>query len=194
MPLDADDKIGRSYIEDAVIQLESNEKTGIVYCKSEFFGEKEGEWKLPKYSFEQMLTQNLIFNCALFRRKDYDKTSGYNPNMKEGWEDWDFWLTLIELGLEVERIEQIGFYYRIQTNSRERSLDNEKASRLRKQIYINHLDLYFKHFNNPINQYFEIQNLKEFEKSFNHLLNSKDYKIGRFVLSPIRFIKKIIQK
>ena len=194
LPLDADDKIGRSYIADAVIQLESNEKTGIVYCKSEFFGEKDGEWKLPNYSIEQMLTQNLIFNCALFRRKDYDKTSGYNPNMKEGWEDWDFWLTLIELGIEVERIDEIGFYYRIRNNSRERSLDKEKVSRLRKQVYINHLDLYFKHFNNPINQYFEIQNLKEFEKSFNHLLNSKEYKIGRFVLSPIRFIKKIIQK
>ena len=194
LPLDADDKIGRTYIQNALIQLESNEKTGIVYCKSEFFGEKQGEWKLPNYSFEQMLTQNLIFNCALFRRQDFDKTLGYNPNMKEGWEDWDFWLTLIEIGLEVERIEQIGFYYRIRTNSRERSLDNEKASRLRKQIYINHLDLYFKHFNNPIDQYFEIQNLKEFEKSFNHLLNSKEYKIGKFVLSPIRFIKKIIQK
>ena len=194
LPLDADDKIGRSYIADAVIQLDTNYKTGIVYCKSEFFGEKDGEWKLPNYSFEQMLTQNLIFNCALFRRKDYDKTSGYNPNMKEGWEDWDFWLTLIELGIEVERIDEIGFYYRIRNNSRERSLDKEKVSRLRKQIYINHLDLYFKHFNNPINQYFEIQNLKEFEKSFNHLLNSKEYKIGKFVLSPIRFIKKIIQK
>ena len=194
LPLDADDKIGRSYIADAVIQLDTNYKTGIVYCKSEFFGEKDGEWKLPNYSFEQMLTQNLIFNCALFRRKDYDKTSGYNPNMKEGWEDWDFWLSLIELGFEVECLDEIGFYYRIRNNSRERSLDKEKVSRLRKQIYINHLDLYFKHFNNPINQYFEIQNLKEFEKSFNHLLNSKDYKIGRFVLSPIRFIKKIIQK
>ena len=194
LPLDADDKIGRSYIENAVIQLDTNYKTGIVYCKSEFFGEKDGEWKLPNYSIEQMLSQNLIFNCALFRRKDYDKTSGYNPNMKEGWEDWDFWLTLIELGLGVEKIDEIGFYYRIRNNSRERSLDKEKVSRLRKQIYSNHLDLYFKHFNNPINQFFEIQNLKEFEKSFNHLLNSKDYKIGRFVLSPIRFIKKIIQK
>ena len=194
LPLDADDKIGSSYIENAVIQLETSAEIGIVYCKSEFFGEKKGEWKLPKYSFEKILTQNLIFNCALFRRKDYDKTLGYNPNMKEGWEDWDFWLTLIELGLEVERIEQTGFYYRIRNNSRERNLDNEKVSRLRKQIYINHLDLYFKHFNNPINQYFEIQNLKEFEKSFHHLLNSKDYKIGRFVLSPIRFIKNIIQK
>ncbi len=194
LPLDADDKIGNSYIKNAVFQLESNDKKGIVYCKSEFFGEKEGEWKLPNYSFEQILTQNLIFNCALFRREDYNKTSGYNINMKEGWEDWDFWLSLIELGLDVECLNEIGFYYRIRNNSRERSLDKEKVSRLRKQIYINHIDLYLKHFNNPIDQYFKIQNLKEFEKSFHHLLNSKEYKIGKFVLSPIRFIKKIIQK
>ena len=194
LPLDADDRIGRTYIQNAVIQLESNDKTGIVYCKAEFFGEKEGEWKLSDYSFEQVLTQNVIFNCALFRRKDYENTSGYNPNMKEGWEDWDFWLTLIEHGVEVECLNEIGFYYRIRSNSRERKLDKEKVKRLRKQIYQNHINLYFENFNNPINQYFEIQDLKEFEKSFHHILNSKEYKIGRFVLSPIRFIKKIIQK
>ena len=194
LPLDADDKIGETYIENAVNQLASNNKTGIVYCKAHFFGEKQGEWKLPQYSFEQILTQNLIFNCALFRREDYNKTNGYNPNMKEGWEDWDFWLTLIELGLEVERLDETGFYYRIRNNSRERSLDKGKVTRLRKQIYQNHINLYLKHFNNPIIQYFEIQNLKEFQKSFYHLLNSKDYKIGRFVLRPMRYIKKIIQK
>jgi glycosyltransferase involved in cell wall biosynthesis len=194
LPLDADDKIGNTYIENSVNQLASNNKTGIVYCKAHFFGEKQGEWKLPQYSFEQILTQNLIFNCALFRKEDYNKTIGYNPNMKEGWEDWDFWLSLIELGLEVERLDEIGFYYRIRHNSRERSLDKGKVIRLRKQIYQNHINLYLKHFNNPIIQHFEIENLKEFKKSFHHLLNSKDYKIGKFVLSPIRFIKNIIQK
>ena len=139
LPLDADDKISETYIEKAVEVLEQNIKTGIVYCKADFFGEKQGEWMLPSYSFEQMLTQNLIFNCALFRREDFDKTIGYNPNMKEGWEDWDFWLSLIELGLLVDRLDEVGFYYRIRNSSRERSLDKEKITRLRKQIYLNHI-------------------------------------------------------
>ena len=194
LPLDSDDKIGQTYIENAFKTLELNLNIGIVYCKALLFGEKQGEWILPNYSFEQILTHNLIFNCALFRREDYDKTNGYNSNMKEGWEDWDFWLSLIELGLEVECLEEVGFYYRIRNNSMVRSLNKEKNDRLRKQIYLNHLDLYLNHFHNPINQYFEIKNLKEFKKSFHHLLNSKEYKIGRFVLSPIRFLKKIIQK
>lgn len=194
LPLDADDKIGVTYIENAVKKIESQKNIGIVYSKALLFGEKQGEWKLPTFSFEQILTQNLIFNCALFRMEDYNKTSGYNINMKEGWEDWDFWLSLIELGLDVECLDEIGFYYRIRTNSMVRNLSKEKNRGLRKQIYFNHLDLYLKHFDNPINQYFEIQDLNEFKKSFYHLLNSKDYKIGRFVLSPIRFIKKIIQK
>ena len=194
LPLDSDDKIGQTYIENAFKTLELNLNIGIVYCKAILFGEKQGEWVLPNYSFEQILTQNLIFNCALFRKEDYDKTKGYNSNMKEGWEDWDFWLSLIELGLEVECLEEVGFYYRIRNNSMVRSLNKEKNDRLRKQIYINHLDLYLNHFNNPINQHFEIENMKEFKKSFHHLLNSKEYKIGRFVLSPIRFLKKIIQK
>lgn len=194
LPLDADDKIGATYIENAIRILEKKTEIGIVYCKAEFFGEKSGSWDLQEYSFEKILTQNLIFNCALFRRQDFEKTIGYNPNMKEGWEDWDFWLSLLELGLNVEKLEEVGFYYRIRNNSRERSLDHAKVARLRQQIYKNHIELYLKYFQNHISQYFEIEDLKEYQKSFYHLLNSKDYKIGRFVLSPIRFIKKIIQK
>ena len=82
----------------------------------ELFGEKSGKWNLPPFSLDKMLTENLIFNCALFRRVDFDNTIGYNPNMKEGWEDGDFWLSILELKKEVVKLELVGFYYRIRSN------------------------------------------------------------------------------
>lgn len=194
LPLDADDLIGTNYIEKAVEVLENQDSVGIVYCNAELFGEKSGIWNLPSFSLDRMLTENLIFNCALFRRSDFDKTIGYNPNMKEGWEDWDFWLSILELKKEVVKLELVGFYYRIRSNSREHASIDGRMERLRKQIYQNHLQFYIDSFSNPIEQHFKIKELKEYKKSFYHLLNTKDYKIGRFVLSPFRFIKKIIQK
>ena len=194
LPLDADDRIGVTYIENAVKVLLKNESIGIVYCKAELFEEKTGAWKLPDYTFEKMLTQNLIFNCALYRREDYDKTSGYNSNMREGWEDWDFWLSLIELKFQVYRLDEIGFYYRIRKNSMVRSLNAEKNKRLREQIYRNHLNLYLENFENPIQQYHQIQELKEFKKSFHQLKNSRDYRLGRLLLLPLRSFLNLFKK
>lgn len=194
LPLDADDRIGETYIENAVKVLLENESIGIVYCQAELFEEKTGLWRLPDYTFEKMLTQNLIFNCALFRRKDYDNTTGYNSNMKEGWEDWDFWLSLLELNLKVFRLDEIGFYYRIRKNSMVRSLNAEKNKGLREHIYKNHINLYLEHFENPIQQHHQINELEGFKQSFYHLKNSLDFRLGRLLLLPLRTILNLFKK
>jgi hypothetical protein len=141
-----------------------------------------------------MLARNLIFNCGLFRKVDYDKTLGYNDNMREGWEDWDFWLSLIELGLKTYRLETVGFYYRKRSNSRDRSIDIDKIKRLRQQIVQNHKDLYLANFYNPIEQYHRIKELEEFKRSFYHLKNSKDYRLGRLLLLPLRLVLNLFKK
>ena len=70
LPLDADDKIHKDYIAQAVDVLEKSNDVKIVYCRAEFFGEKSGEWILPNCNLEQMLICNCIFCTAMFRRKD----------------------------------------------------------------------------------------------------------------------------
>jgi glycosyltransferase involved in cell wall biosynthesis len=194
LPLDADDRIGEEYLKEAIEILELNTEIGIVYCEAEFFGLREGRWDLPKYDKDKMLTENLIFNCAMFRRSDFDKTIGFNPNMKMGWEDWDFWLSLIELDLKVYKISSVQFYYRIRSLSRERSLTTEKIRVLRKQIVKNHFELFLNSFSDPISLHFEKEGLRPFKKSFEEVLNSLDYRLGRAILFPIRFIKKIFRK
>jgi glycosyltransferase involved in cell wall biosynthesis len=47
LPLDADDKIGPKYLEEAVKALDNDREIGIVYCGVEFFGDKTGKWNLP---------------------------------------------------------------------------------------------------------------------------------------------------
>jgi glycosyltransferase involved in cell wall biosynthesis len=81
LPLDADDKIGSKYLEEAVHILDIESKIGIVYCETEFFGEKSGKWNLPDFSIERVLIMNMIVCSALFRKSDYLETRGYNPNM-----------------------------------------------------------------------------------------------------------------
>ena len=61
LPLDADDTIESSYIEKAVIELESDSNIGIVYCHADLFGCENGRWDLPDYSLKKEIIDNCIF-------------------------------------------------------------------------------------------------------------------------------------
>jgi len=149
LPLDADDVIEKTYLEKSVQVLDQNETIGIVYCRAAYFGDKKGSWEIPEHSLKRSLFFNTIFCTALFRRSDFDKTEGYKTNMIHGYEDWDFWLYLIEQGVSVYKIPEKLFFYRIKANSRNNSIDWEKLIELYNQIILNHYPLYKKHFRNP---------------------------------------------
>jgi hypothetical protein len=136
------------------------------------------------------LIENIIFCSALFRRKDYDQTNGYNEQMVEGFEDWDFWLDLLKGGGEVVKLCETYFFYRIKKDSRNHALDIEKQKRLRERIYKNHKDLYSKVLENAgfVYEFYDLQN------KYKVLSNSKDLEVGTKVLAPIRFIKSLFRK
>ena len=142
LPLDADDKIGETYLEKAFDILETNENVGIVYSKAEFFGEASGEWKLPPYNFPEILLGNVIFCSALFRKRDWAAVNGYNRNMIHGWEDYDFWLSLIELGREVVCIPETLFFYRKRSNSMVATMTRDHMLYSYGQLLKNHPRLY----------------------------------------------------
>ncbi len=142
LPLDADDKIAPTYLEKAVKVLDQNNNIGIVYCEAVFFGEKQGKWVLPEYSFPEILKHNVIFSSSLFRKSDWQKVNGYNLNMIYGWEDYDFWLSIIELKREVFKIPEILFFYRSRLDSMNNCMKNEHRLYSYKQIFKNHREMY----------------------------------------------------
>jgi glycosyltransferase involved in cell wall biosynthesis len=142
LPLDADDKIGKGYLDDAVRILDRHPEIGIVYCEVSHFGVKEGRWDLPEYSLDNILIHNVIFCAALYRKADWETVGGYNVNMVYGWEDWDFWLSLIHIGRKVYRIPKIYFYYRVREGSMVHNMDEEQVFFMRLHACLNHRDLY----------------------------------------------------
>lgn len=149
LPLDADDLISKTYIEEAVNIIHNNKEIKLVYCNAEMFGLLNQKWNLPNYSFPELLKENMIFSTALYRKSDYDNTRGYDPKFKLGREDWDFWLELLKSGGEVHKLEGIHFFYRIHETSRDKKALQSLAA-LRMQIYQNHRELYLDFIENPI--------------------------------------------
>lgn len=176
LPLDADDLIHRDYLAEAVEVLEQREDVKVVYCRAEYFGEKTGEWKLPKFNMMEILYQNCIFCTSMYRRADFDQTSGYNTNMKYGLEDWDFWLSLLESGGDVYQIPYIRFFYRIKKKSMLADLNrsNERNRKMALTVMENHLSLYRKYYTALYNKYSDMTNSKwyVFFKMFRKLKKS----------------------
>ena len=142
LPLDADDRIGPTYLEQAVAVLDGEPQVGIVYCHAMLFGAVATPWQLPPYSLERMLLDNLIFCSAFFRREDWQAFGGYDPGMIYGWEDYDFWLGLIEKGRKVVRLEDTLFYYRVASDSMVRSKEKWQKVAMFRRIYERHQQLF----------------------------------------------------
>ena len=148
LPVDGDDIIANTYIEKAVKVLEEDDNIGIVYCKAKFFGKKNYEWNLPEFSLRRMLLSNIIFVTAIFRKNDWIAVGGFNERMKYGIEDYDFWLSIIELNRKVYKIPEILFYYRISNNTRSTKFASNKSQKeeMYKMIYMNHKSLYINNY------------------------------------------------
>jgi glycosyltransferase involved in cell wall biosynthesis len=128
LPLDPDDKIGTTYLEKAVKVLDNDPRVGIVYCKINFFGNEIGDGNWPPYSKDEMLYRNVIFNSAFFRKKDWLAVGKYKTDYLHAGEDWDLWLSLLELGVAVYQIPEPLFWYR-KHDSAQRSLKGAETAR-----------------------------------------------------------------
>ncbi|MGI8495489.1 MAG: glycosyltransferase family 2 protein, partial [Pyrinomonadaceae bacterium] len=159
LPLDADDKIAPTYLDKAVSILDRNEKTGIVYCLAEFFDRENSKWDLPSYKLSRILLDNLIFCSAFFRRRDWETVGGYKPTMIYGWEDYEFWISIIELKREVYQIPEYLFFYRNRKESMANIMSRENYIYSYKEIVKNHQNFYVENIEHIFEYIYSLRDL-----------------------------------
>ena len=159
-----------------------------------FFGARNGLWDLPEYSIKQMLLNNCIFVTALFRRTDWETVHGYDSNMKYGLEDYEFWLSIIELGQGVYCIPEVLVLYRIKSISRNTKFEKrgEVYAETYEYILRKHMKLYTRYWIDVIlmlrkenyelgERYNRLINKIPFYTSLKRLNPEKKQKIRRFL-------------
>ena len=57
-----------------------------------------------------MLLDNIVFVTSMFYRSDWETVGGFKTNMDAGMEDYDFWLSILELGREIYQIPEVLFH------------------------------------------------------------------------------------
>ena len=161
LPLDSDDKISENYLEKCIDVLESSQENKIAYGEAYFFGNSSNKWNLDEYKFEDLLYKNMIYCSGVYRIEDWKRVGGYDENLKEGLEDWEFWINILKNGGEVVRIKDCFFYYRIKDNSMivNSVINNSYGYNSRLYIFEKHIDVYRK--TNFYDMYFENYNLRK---------------------------------
>ena len=181
LPLDSDDFISRNYLELAANEFQKDYT--VIYCRAQKFGIKNEEFNLGMYSFEELLKKNLIFCSALFRRETWEKVGGYDENMKNGFEDWDFWLSALYKEKKTYRIPEICFHYRKKESSMVRDMGIETKELVKEYIFRKHESKYIEYFGT----YRKLLDFSIKADKENHLyktiLNSKRYKLMDKILS-----------
>lgn len=189
LPLDSDDLIAPSYLEKCIDRFSSSPETKLVYCEAEKFGKENGYWALPQYDYDRLIWNNCIFCAAMFRRDDYDKTKGYNENMRNGYEDWDFWLSLLKKEDVVYRIDEVLFYYRVKNVS----MVTESSSRyLNDNLLLlcrNHPDVYEPYKDRLVLYHQQSEMIPDLQNEIKRISSSYAYRLGKTLLKPFSWIK-----
>ncbi|MEJ0003359.1 MAG: glycosyltransferase family A protein [Pararobbsia sp.] len=73
VPLDGDDKLHPDFLKRAIECFTTRSDTDLVHCKTKLFGAKNKIWRLPEYSYEKLLWQNMLVNTAMFRRAAFER-------------------------------------------------------------------------------------------------------------------------
>lgn len=115
--LDADDRLDPHWLERATEVLDRNAKVTFVSHWFRTFGEEEWEWTPQRCDLVALLDRNTINGAALVRRQALLENGLFDEEMREGCEDWDLWINLVERGHRGVILPQFLFHYRRRSDS-----------------------------------------------------------------------------
>jgi glycosyltransferase involved in cell wall biosynthesis len=134
--LDADDRLEPSWFEKGLAVLDADRSIAFVSHWLETFGDEQWTWRPERCDLQAMLARNAVNGAALVRREAFEAVGGYDERMRDGCEDWDFWLRLIERGFKGTIVPEVLFHYRRTVGSMSRVMLGELEYRAPLQALI----------------------------------------------------------
>src|SRR3954465_6449590 len=144
--LDADDKLVATWFEKAIGVFDERPEIAFVSHWLDTFGDEHWTWKPERCDLPSLLARNAVNGAALVRRNAFEAVGGYDEWGREGCEDWDFWLRLVERGFGGAIIPEVLFHYRRRADSMSREmLDQQRYRRPLETLIAKHEEAYRRH-------------------------------------------------
>jgi glycosyltransferase involved in cell wall biosynthesis len=116
LPLDSDDLIAPTMLEECVALLDADPELALVYTDREDFGDVNRVWPAGEYALERLKYFNQLSYCALFRRSVWEAVGGYRENVS-GLDDWDFWVAVAARGFKGRHLRKPHLKHRTRAGS-----------------------------------------------------------------------------
>lgn len=145
MCLDADDKIVPEALQWHMELIENN--LTIAQNALMEFGERHIMMTpISNTTLERVMQSNTIYCNAVFSKYIWEVVGGYDESetMRLGYEDWEFWIRLLEAGCHVRTSDFIALRYRVHQNNMTKETSHPNQQKLYGYIYNKHKELYNK--------------------------------------------------
>ena len=196
LPLDADDIIHETYLTKLLPYIIKDDSLAIVSCYSKFFDKRLEnvvyELKPQGNTYPYLLYVNQLIATSLFRKKCWEQVGGYDEGMKNGFEDWDFWISITKQGWKYKILDEFLFFYRKSKKSMLVDTISNHFETNKEYIFKKHKEIYIEDFTNCMTVLFH--QLKTYRRSELKIKNSIEYKFGKIITKPCKIFKKIIDR
>lgn len=190
--LDADDFMAPTFLEKTKQVLLSQSEVGIVSSYRLNFNEATGKKEVIQPTggkVSNFLLKNNGNSNAMFRKVCWEQVGGFDENMKAGYEDWEFWLAILKKNWTMEIVPEVLSHYRIKKTSRDKTALTEHDVPLRQYIFKKHQDVFMENFDYYTSEMIRMHSLHR--NTIFKYKNSLEYKLGKILLYPFRFLKKL---
>jgi len=150
--LDADDYFDNHFFEKAIPIFQAQPNIAVVTSYIQFFGNHKGASKPRGGNAYNFLFSNQCPACALVRKEVWDQVGGYDESMKLGYEDWEFYIRITQLGLSVHVIPELLLHYRQTDKSTLKNQTHPNRKFLIDYILNKHKDWYIQCLSDLINE------------------------------------------
>jgi hypothetical protein len=192
LPLDSDDLIDAIFLTRLVSELNNDKSLAIVSCYSKFFKKSTSnivyELKPKGSSYIYLLYVNQLVATSLYRKICWEEVGGYDENMKNGFEDWEFWLGVTKQGWSYKIVEEFLFYYRKSKQSMLVDTISNHSETNKEYIFKKHKELYIGDFENCMSVLF--YQLRTHRASEMKIKNSIEYKIAKLISKSLKIFRK----
>jgi glycosyltransferase involved in cell wall biosynthesis len=144
LPVDADDKLAPTYLARVGGALIEHPHFIAAFCDQYWFGSEERIRQLSSKNVHSLVKHSWIPAQTLFRREVWELVGGYceEPILRQGAEDWDYWLSVAEaMDLQVLHVPEPLYYYRQHSDSMVRHLLYSYYL-VREFLYVRHQKLF----------------------------------------------------
>lgn len=192
LTLDSDDYFEGTFCEKAIPIFLNNKEVKIVTCQAtRWYESGEKNIFIPAGgTISNFIYANDALGTSMFKKEDWRQCKGYDEEMRNGFEDWEFFIRILKDGGFTQVIQEPLYNYRRRNNSTT-SIANSKKYELLTYIYIKHKALYMNNFEGFVAHL--LNKIAFEEKQHKKLLIQKEYRIGYLILYPARIGKRFFK-